>query len=142
MALTHLNRPAQESDELLALESRLQAQTTSKANKTQETWITPTLLNGWSSDPGNPIQYRKDEFGRVSVRGRCFGTTSGTIIFTFPANYRPTIFHDPICSKFNKSTATIGVGRASVQPSGDLYIHTSTITNERFDLSGVSFSIN
>lgn len=113
-----------------------------KANKAQEAWITPTLLNGWTSDSGNPIQYRKDEFGRVWVRGRCFGTSPGTIIFTFPTNYRPSIFHDPICSKFNTSTAVLGFGRVSVHSTGDLYLHSSTMTNERFDLSGVSFSTN
>ena len=113
-----------------------------KANKVQEAWITPTLLNGWTSDSGNPIQYRKDEFGRVWVRGRCFGTTPGSIAFAFPSGYRPTIFHDPICSKFNTNTASIGFGRVSVHPSGDLYIHSSTISSERFDLSGVSFSTN
>lgn len=113
-----------------------------KANKAQEAWITPTLLNGWTSDSGNPIQYRKDEFGRVWVRGRCFGATAGSIVFTFAAGYRPTIFHDPICSKFNTSTAALGFGRVSVQSSGDLYLHSSTITNERFDLSVVSFSTN
>ena len=115
---------------------------TDKANKVQEAWITPTLLNGWTSDSGNPIQYRKDEFGRVWVRGRCFGTTPGSIAFAFPSGYRPTIFHDPICSKFNTNTASIGFGRVSVHPSGDLYIHSSTISSERFDLSGVSFSTN
>ena len=87
MALTHLNRPAQESDELLALESRLLAQTASKANKAQEAWITPTLLNGTTG----LTQYRKNQFGIIECYGQVtIGTGAhGTDIFILPSGYMP-----------------------------------------------------
>ena len=62
-----------------------------KANKIQEYWITPTLLNGWITG-GNvffaPIQYKKDEFGFVHLRG---GIHNGVDrhICTLPIGYRP-----------------------------------------------------
>ena len=33
-----------------------------KADKTQEAWITPTLLNGWVAEPGYDYGYMKDDF--------------------------------------------------------------------------------
>jgi len=90
MALTHMNRPAQESDELLAMEGRLQTQVTSKANKTQEAWITPTLINGWVADGGYLVGFYKDNFGNVRVRGRVKSGTLGSSAFILPEGYRPT----------------------------------------------------
>ena len=55
-----------------------------KANKVQEAWITPTLLNGWT---GN-IQYMKDELGFVHFKGRTVNLGSGTI-FNLITGYRP-----------------------------------------------------
>ena len=62
----------------------VKAQLAEKANKVQEAWITPTLLNGFTGD----IQYRKSEFGRVEFKGSIVTTvnTSG-IIFNFPVGY-------------------------------------------------------
>ena len=55
-----------------------------KANKKQEDWITPTLLNGTT---GN-IQFRKNQFGRVEFRGKITGT-QGSSSFILPTGYRP-----------------------------------------------------
>ncbi|CZR03334.1 BppU family phage baseplate upper protein [Trichococcus collinsii] len=60
-----------------------------KANKTQEAWITPTLVNGWTVEPGFAVGYRKNEFGVIEFRGRLNGTTLGTSMFTLPTGYRP-----------------------------------------------------
>ena len=63
----------------------------SKANKTQEGWTEPTLLNGWvnfgGSDP--TAAYYKDEFGVVHLKGQIkSGTiTDGTFLFTLPSGY-------------------------------------------------------
>lgn len=60
------------------------------AKKKQEEWITPTLLNGWTTFTDTPIQYRKDEFGVVRFRGRINQATKTDIQFmTMPYGYRP-----------------------------------------------------
>jgi len=64
-----------------------------KANKTQEAWIAPTLLNGWVNYGGteDPVGYMKDTLGFVHIRGMIKSgvTTPGTLIFNLPPGYRP-----------------------------------------------------
>ena len=63
-----------------------------KANKQQEAWITPTLLNGWYAiRPLEPPQYMKDEFGFVHFRGTISKGASATsnVAFKLPIGYRP-----------------------------------------------------
>ena len=52
-----------------------------KANKVQEAWITPTLLNGWTEVSGYPVQYMKDEFGFVHLKGRIASGAIGSYAF-------------------------------------------------------------
>ena len=65
-----------------------------KANKAQEAWIAPTLLNGWVNYGGGEeiAGYFKDEFGFVHLKGliKSGTTTSGTVLFTLPITYRPS----------------------------------------------------
>lgn len=64
----------------------------SKANKVQEAWITPTLLNGWINDSVNGfvgLRYMKDSMGFVHIEGGVNNLTStGAIIFNLPVGYR------------------------------------------------------
>lgn len=62
-----------------------------KANKIQETWNTPILLNGWSNLPSSfaKVQYFKDSFGIVHLKGFVKSGTDNTI-FVFPEGYRPS----------------------------------------------------
>ena len=65
------------------------AELAGKANKKQEDWITPTLLNGWTtvniySEPG----YMKDELGFVHVNGTIKGGIGRA--FQLPTGYRPS----------------------------------------------------
>ena len=70
-------------DQIIALDAK-------KANKVQEAWITPTLINGWKTFVNSPVQYRKDEFGVVHFRGRLDPSTKTTSEFcSLPAGYRP-----------------------------------------------------
>ena len=66
----------------------------SKANKAQENWTTPTLLNGWTNDSVNGfvgIRYMKDTLGFVHIEGGVNNPTStGAVIFSLPAGYRKT----------------------------------------------------
>ena len=61
-----------------------------KANKAQEAWITPTLLNGWVGEAGYPIGYYKDTMGIVRLRGRIKNGPLVTPAFVFPIGYRPS----------------------------------------------------
>lgn len=62
-----------------------------KANKTQEAFIAPTLLNGWVNFGAGfaAAGYMKDQFGFVHLKGMVKSGTVGTVIFTLPAGYRP-----------------------------------------------------
>lgn len=61
-----------------------------KANKNQENWITPTLINGWIGYDANSVpQYRKDEFGKVTICGMV--KSGANIIFVLPNGYRQII---------------------------------------------------
>ncbi|MFL1672205.1 hypothetical protein [Paenibacillus dendritiformis] len=56
-------------------------------------WITATLLNGWKSVSGRPVQYAKDALGFVHFRGALDSGEAakavGTDIFILPVSYRP-----------------------------------------------------
>ena len=55
-----------------------------KADKKQEDWITPTLLNGATGT----VQYRKNQMGRVEFRGKS-AIAKQTELFRLPLGYRP-----------------------------------------------------
>ena len=82
-------------DTMLATKEELETQSIAldakKANNVQEAWISPTLLNGWITGDTAffaPIQYKKDNFGFVHLRG---GIANGVNkdICTLPVGYRP-----------------------------------------------------
>jgi len=64
------------------------------ASYTNSTWITPTLINGWSwyGSPFATPGYTKSSDGIVSLKGliRAGTVTAGTPIFTLPTGYRPS----------------------------------------------------
>lgn len=114
-----------------------------KANKVQEAWITPTLLNGWTNhDVAQPLQYRKDEFGKVHFRGRVAGTSANSAIIAMPVGYKPIYTGEQLCSKYHTVNATIGSARVTYEPGGSVMIYTTSTTSERFDLSALTFSAN
>ena len=66
-----------------------------KANKKQEDWITPTLLNGTTEKPPsggteNKVGYRLYDDGVVRLRGTVDATGLFLSLFTLPPGYRPT----------------------------------------------------
>lgn len=60
-----------------------------KANKQQEAWITPTLLNGYTAGVFGVPQYMKDQFGFVHFRGSLNGGVPGQKAFDIIEGYRP-----------------------------------------------------
>ena len=60
-----------------------------KASKTQEAWITPTLLNGWVQHTAfENVGYMKDDMGFVHLRGGVSSGTIGTLLLILPSGYR------------------------------------------------------
>lgn len=68
------------------------AELAGKANKVQEAWIMPTLLNGVTNYASGiaPVRYYKNEFNTVCLDGTSSSVPSETIIFTLPVGYRPS----------------------------------------------------
>lgn len=120
-------------DALLLLKSDLtyvNAQLALKANIAQEAWITPTLLNGWVAASGQSVQYRKDNFGRVWLRGRVSTGTVLNTIFQVPVGYRP-IQNASFALNNNNS-----FGSAYITSNGEFV---SLIGNTLINLEGVSW---
>ena len=150
MPLTHLNRPAQEADNLAAIEARLQANidtekariTTAnnniglKAAKTQPAFTNATpLTNSWvagSSAPG----YFKDEFGIVHLRGAIKSGTTSVAAFVLPSGYRPAVTCVfPVIDGANL------VAQCSVDTAGNVVIWTTTSNANGFNLAPVQFKV-
>lgn len=64
-----------------------------KANRKQEDWITPTLLNGWEPFDSNTYStpgFYKDNFGVVHLKGLLKTGARNTHAFVLPLTYRPS----------------------------------------------------
>ena len=97
-------------------------------------WAVVTLNAGWSNTygaPYTPVQYLKDSFGEVSIKGV---TTGGTgVIFTLPAGYRP-----PTSMTFpTNANGAMGVLRVNAAGEVELLSGTATVV----DLSPIRFTI-
>ena len=100
------------------------AELASKANKKQEDWITPTLLNGWYGiRPGEPPQYMKDEFGFVHFRGAISKGASATsnVAFNLPTGYR------------SNTQTSFSIPEVAVSPKG---LAVSILLNGDVDFAG------
>lgn len=86
-----------------------------KANKHQEGWIEPILMNGWQVD-GYSVGYMKDDLGTVHVRGRVKGGSLDTVVFILPTSYRPESFYG-FSTRMGGGTGTVSIG-----PDGSLTI--------------------
>lgn len=87
-----------------------------KANKQQEAWITPTLLNGWENVASTtPIGYYKDTLGVVHFRGALKGGVDNTDAFILPVGYRPSTNIRSI-----GSTSDNTVGRYNIDTLGNV----------------------
>ena len=101
-----------------------------KANKKQEDWIMPTLLNGAT---GN-IQFRKNEFGRVEFRGVATHK-DGTLLMILPLGYRPLVN----ISVIGAVEASVPHKRVQIYSNGNIYFAQPYSTLTTVDMSGVSF---
>ena len=95
-----------------------------KADKKQEDWISPTLLNGWYAiRPSEPPQYMKDEFGFVHFRGTISKGASATsnVAFQIPIGYRPDV------------RTSLNISEIALSPSS---LALSIFTNGNIDFAG------
>lgn len=102
-----------------------------KANKTQEAWITPTLLNGETNSAGFTVAYYKDEFGVVRFKGRIVVTTPSVVQLNIPVGYRPG--SETKLFPISVTTNAAVVNRADVSSSIVIYA-TGT-----YDLSSITY---
>ena len=103
-----------------------------KANKVQEAWITPTLLNGATGT----IQYRKNEFGRVEFKGLISGV-AGSALITMPAGYRPTG-----AAMFTCRNGSTSISNIQIQAGGGLYLEYPSSGTQGAYMDGVTYASN
>ena len=109
------------------------AELDSKANKQQEDWIEPTLLNGW--EPLNISQsprYYKDEFGIVHLDGCVKSGLNGSDLFVLPTGYKAIV-----TKRYPASNSDTTVGRVDVRAGGAVAPHKGS--SVYVYLSGISF---
>jgi len=90
-------------------------------------WITPTLLNGWTTYSGGN-KYRKNSLNQIEL---VFSATSGTIavgtiIATLPIGYRP--LSDTVFPLFDLTAFRTNGYTISINTSGDIQILNSVIS--------------
>ena len=99
-----------------------------KADKTLETWIAPTLVNSWA---GSTARYYRNNFGEIRLSGSITTGTIGTTAFTLPTGYRPSqIVRCPVESNGAFGYVVINTDGTVVPTIG---------SNTRFSLDGVYF---
>ena len=109
-----------------------------KANKKQEDWITPTLLNGTTSGERAP-RYRKDEFGVVRLSGSISDVSRNQALFVLPVGYRPDgvlnlpTLHGQYYNRYNDVIRIL--------PNGNVicWVLSNTSDAQNFSLDGISF---
>lgn len=110
-------------------------QISAKANKVQEDWIEPTLLNGWENygSPLATLAFYKDEFSNVHIKGTVKSGTINQILFTLPEGYRPLNNLGFSCV----SSGSISV--VSILPTGSARITNGSNTDVSLD--SISFRV-
>ena len=105
-----------------------------KANKVQEAWIAPTLINGWINRGASyePVGYKKDELGTVRLKGSLNGGVIGSTMFTLPVGYRPAY------SRYLPIIANNAANYLEITSAGTLVPWTNAAN---VSLDGVSFTI-
>ena len=95
--------------------------------KYQESFIEPTLLNGWVNYGSTYANagYYKDDFGDVHLVGMVKSGTSGTVIFNLPSGYRPP--SDLIVPILTSSGSDLA-GSIKIYSNGDVELRTGGTT--------------
>lgn len=107
-----------------------------KANKSQEAWITPTLLSGVENYVSGafPVRYYRNEFNTVYLDGVSTGrVAAGTLIFALPVGYRPS-------RKVHVPTVAGSVfGWLTIDTDGSVRVGSNASSNVYISYGGISF---
>lgn len=143
---TLLNNKFDSTDDIAVLResiNTLDAEVDLKANKQQENWIAPTLLNGWVDYGGaaESCGYYKDSLGVVHLKGliRSGATTIGTVIFNLPLGYRISAIRDIGVTCYAGSNAT-ALGVIEIYTNGDVVV-SYNCKNSWMSLDNISFRV-
>jgi phage minor structural protein len=95
-----------------------------------ESYQDASLINGWTNYGGSyqTVQFMKDKFGFVHIRGSLKGTTNNITAFILPAGYRP--------SKdlwFTVSAGVKQVANVAIHPDGRVAIDTQALSYVSLD---------
>ena len=109
-----------------------------KANKKQEDWITPTLLNGWVNRiPSSPVRFRKNEFGAVDIEGAIKDGTLGVPAFVLPQGYGSVRYYPKVFGVQNYEGKM-----AEVTVMGHNFTIVKSSTTVWISLEGISYVAN
>lgn len=118
------------------LETQSIALDAKKANKSQEAWITPTLLSGVENYVSGafPVRYYRNEFNTVYLDGVSTGrVAAGTLIFALPVGYRPS-------RKVHVPTNAGGVfGWLTIDTDGSVRVGSNSLSSVYISYGGISF---
>ncbi|WP_025678616.1 hypothetical protein [Paenibacillus polymyxa] len=92
-----------------------------KADKDNPTWLTPTLLNGWTNRAPDlsQISYLKDSAGYVHIKGVAKPGALNTSMFHLPAGYRPSLSIVAVVAA-NTDNAHDVMGRINIGANGNV----------------------
>ncbi|PYI57011.1 hypothetical protein [Paenibacillus flagellatus] len=112
---------------------------TQKAGKQQPGYITPGLLNGWSSG-ADAAGYTKNDQNEVSLVGVISGgvTANDTVILILPPGYRPSKNRRFPIANYDSGAANSYPAFATVRASGNVEIF-RVGSNNALDLSNIKF---
>lgn len=104
-----------------------------KAEKVQEAWIAPTLLNSWVNfGVGfNDAGYFKDQFGIVHLKGLIKSGTLGQPAFLLPVGYRIVGNNYMLC------LSNGAAGQLTITADGN--VKPASGNNAWFSLEGITF---
>lgn len=112
--------------------SAIDAEIAEKANKVQEAWIFPTILNGWIDiNPSRPVGYYKDETGIVRLRGRLSTGSTSLPPFILPSGYFVG------SSQYFSASSDSGFAKLTVNFAGNIICS----KNDNISLDGISFRV-
>ena len=103
------------------------------ANKAQDPWLTPALLNAWVNFGSGlaTCQYMKDSMGFVHLKGLVKNGVIGTVLFTLPVGYRPAE------TQHFGTASDNAYGQTVIYNTGDIFLDRGT--NVWVTISGVTF---
>ncbi len=108
---------------------------TEKANKAQEEWITPSLVNG-ATHSGRPLQYRLNDIGQLEFRGELSSAPSvlATTIFSVRGKYLPKTNNGGVVSRNN------AFARVQLSQAGN-FNQTAGATTGALNVDGLTINV-